>query len=143
MVSGKHKFTPNHGFTTVVRGLQHRIFYKEKFVVENKKMKVEIKSQTLFCFLYSILFTFFSPFNAIATTEDALNNSNKSFVLKNVAMLPFENLSENPVAKKVIAELVKKELMSKGWVSIVKDNAIEEFLAKRRINSDFKKVSSD
>ena len=133
MVSGKHKFTPNHGFTTVVRGLQHRIFYKEKFVVENKKMKVEIKSQTLFCFLYSILFTFFSPFNAIATTEDALNNSNKSFVLKNVAMLPFENLSENPVAKKVIAELVKKELMSKGWVSIVKDNAIEEFLAKRRI----------
>lgn len=100
---------------------------------KNKKRNVEIKSQALFCFLYSILFIFSSPFNSIAATEDALNNSNKPVILKSVAILPFENLSENPIAKKVIAELIKKELMSKGWVSIVKDNAIEAFLAKRRI----------
>lgn len=77
---------------------------------------------------------FVSP--SIAAINNGFNNNNnyiQPIVLKNIAILPFENLSENPFAAKMISELVKKELRGKGWVFITRDEAVEDFLAKRRI----------
>lgn len=108
---------------------------------ENRKGILDIKSweprgrnfYPMFCFVSSVFFIF-SPFlSVIAATENALNNSNSPVIRKNITMLPFENISENPSATKIVSELVKKELNGKGWILITKDEAVEDFLAKRRI----------
>lgn len=91
--------------------------------------------KNLFCFLSFLSCFFLFAFSSVAATGNGFNNnfSQSVVVLKNIAILPFENLSENPAATKIIAELVKKELRGKGWVFITRDEAVEEFLAKRRI----------
>ncbi len=54
-------------------------------------------------------------------------------VVKSVAILPLENLSDNPAADEIIRDYIKRELTGKGWVLIARDADIESFLAKRRI----------
>jgi TolB-like protein len=83
---------------------------------------------TTFCFLSSA-----SPSSAVNGNGNGFDNSNQPIILKNVAILPLENLSENPAAAKMVAEHIKKELMSKGLVFITTDNIVEEFLAKKRL----------
>lgn len=88
----------------------------------------------LFCLLSFISCFFVFAFPTIAAIGNGLNNnSSQPIMLKNISILPFENLSENPVATKTISELIEKELRSKGWMFITRDEAVEEFLAKRRI----------
>ena len=88
----------------------------------------------LYCLLSSISCLFVFAIPPIAAIGNGLNNnSSQPIILKDVSILPFENLSDNPVATKTITELIKKELRGKGWVFITMDGAVEEFLAKRRI----------
>ncbi len=54
-------------------------------------------------------------------------------VIKSIAILPLENLSENKFAADIIREDIKKEFKSKGLVYIADDSSVERFLAKRRI----------
>ena len=88
----------------------------------------------LYCLLSSISCLFVFAIPPIAAIGNGLNNnSSQPIILKDVSILPFENLSDNPVATKTITELIKKELRGKGLVFITMDGAVEEFLAKRRI----------
>jgi TolB-like protein len=61
------------------------------------------------------------------------NNNGSPVVIKSIAILPFENFTNDPAAPRIMRELVKAELKGKGWVFLTKDDAIEEFLARRRI----------
>ncbi len=54
-------------------------------------------------------------------------------VVKSVAILPLENLTDNPEADEIIRDYIKQELKGKGWVLVARDADIERFLAKRRI----------
>lgn len=84
-----------------------------------------------FCSLSSV-----SPSSAVngnSSNGNGFDSSSQPIILKNIAILPLENLSENPAAAKMVAEHIKKELMNKGLVFITKDDIVEEFLAKKRI----------
>ncbi len=54
-------------------------------------------------------------------------------IVKSVAILPLENLTDNPDADEIIRDYIKQELRGKGWVLMARDAEIERFLAKRRI----------
>lgn len=102
-------------------------------LISNAWQRLKAKN-FFFCLLSSLSCLFVFASSSIAAIDNGLNNNfSQPVVLKNIAILPFENLTENPVATKMIAELVKKELRGKGWVFITRDEAVEEFLAKRRI----------
>lgn len=99
-------------------------------LAENRRKLKDGKILLCLLSFFPILFIF--AFSYVEANE-GVNNHQSVVVLKNIAILPFENLTENPAATKTIAELVKKELRGKGWVFITRDEAVEEFLAKRRI----------
>ena len=52
--------------------------------------------------------------------------------LNAIAVLPFENLTDDPDASRRITALVTQELKNRGF-SVIDADAVEEFLAKRRI----------
>ncbi|MCK4738900.1 MAG: hypothetical protein KAT46_03030, partial [Deltaproteobacteria bacterium] len=54
-------------------------------------------------------------------------------ILKSIAILPFENLSGVPIASDMMMDGITSELKSKGWLLIAWKDAVEEFLAKRRV----------
>jgi TolB-like protein len=64
---------------------------------------------------------------------NGLNGTGLPIILKSIAILPLENLGEEPGATDVVTEFIKKELKGKGWVLITKSETVEQFLAKRRI----------
>ena len=53
--------------------------------------------------------------------------------LKSIAVLPLENLSDNPLAADIIKDYIKKELSEKGDVSIASEDSVEKFLAEKRV----------
>jgi hypothetical protein len=61
------------------------------------------------------------------------NGTGLPIILKSIAILPLENLSEEPGATDIVTEFIKEELKGKGWVLITKSDTVEQFLAKRRI----------
>ncbi|MBI5560783.1 MAG: hypothetical protein HY883_05865 [Deltaproteobacteria bacterium] len=83
-----------------------------------------------------ILFLFTSQGVAAAANNNGSNGNNGiagPVVLKTAAVLPLENLTENPLAAEVIRDYIKQELKEKGVISVADDAAIEEFLSARRI----------
>lgn len=88
-----------------------------------------------YCLLFLVICSLSSASSSSAANGNGngFDSSNQPIILKNVAILPLENLSENPAAAKVVAEHIKKELVNKGLVFITKDDIVEEFLAKKRI----------
>src|SRR3990172_7441317 len=89
--------------------------------------------------LLSLFFAFmFMPalsFSAIGNGNNGNGNNGaaQTVVIKSIAILPLENLTVDRVAAFIIKENIKTELKGKGWVFIVKDDLVEDFLAKRRI----------
>ncbi len=53
--------------------------------------------------------------------------------IKRIVILPFENLSNNPEAPRIILELIKARLENGSRITIVSPEEVEEFLVKRRI----------
>lgn len=102
---------------------------------ETKKSKKTSQYSTICFFISCILFYACSllSFASISVAANDNDISGQPPILRNIAVLPFENISENPAAAKIIGELIKKELRDKGWIFITGDDVIEEFLAKRRI----------
>lgn len=91
---------------------------------------------TAYCLLLIVLYSLSSAPPSLAANNNngnGFDTSDQPIILKNIAILPLENLSENPAAAKMVAEHIKKELTSKGLVFITKDDIVEEFLAKKRI----------
>lgn len=64
---------------------------------------------------------------------NGFNGTGLPIILKSVAILPLENLTEDPNATDIVTEHIKRELKGKGWVLITKADTVEQFLAKRRI----------
>ena len=96
-----------------------------------QKSKMRLFLSCLLSFI-SCIFIFDIP--PIAAVDNGLiNSSSQPVILKDISILPFENLSESPVATKIISELIKKELKNNGRMFVTMDDAVEEFLAKRRI----------
>ncbi|MBI3754386.1 MAG: hypothetical protein HY266_10175 [Deltaproteobacteria bacterium] len=87
----------------------------------------------LFRVSYILFFSLGIASAAMAASGNSFGTISQPVILKNIAILPFENLSDNPAATKILGEFIKRELRGKGWVFITKDDAVEEFLAKRRI----------
>lgn len=82
--------------------------------------------------LMGYLLLMFLP--SIALSKSSSNNNfSQSEMVKNVAILPLENLSEDSAATGMIGEFIKKELSSKGWVHVKEKDAVEQFLARRRV----------
>ena len=116
-----------------------KIFDHESIINRSKQHAVGSSQSlfTVFCFLLTAFCVL--PFVSLSIAANGDGNGNGSgnpsqpVILKNIAVLPFENFSENPAAAKMIGELIKKELRGKGWVFITRDDAVEEFLAKKRI----------
>ena len=61
------------------------------------------------------------------------NGLDEPIVLKSVAILPFENLSGISLASEIMMDNITHELKSKGWLLIAWKDAVEGFLAKRRV----------
>ncbi len=61
------------------------------------------------------------------------NGARQPLILKSIAILPLENLSGTPMAPNIVRDYLKKELKGKGWVLITRDEAVEEYLASKRI----------
>lgn len=78
-----------------------------------------------------LLLIFLPSFVLAKSTSDS--NLGQSEIVKHIAILPFENLSENSTAARTLGEFLKKELSAKGWLNIKEGDIVEEFLAKRRI----------
>ena len=72
-------------------------------------------------------------FSATGNNNNNNNGNGQTLVIKSIAILPLENLTVDRVAAFIIKENIKTELKGKGWVFIVKDDLVEDFLAKRRI----------
>src|SRR4030067_1457479 len=88
--------------------------------------------------LLSLFFAFMPAlcFSAIGNGNGNGNGNNgaaQTVVIKSIAIWPLENLTVDRVAAFIIKENIKTELKGKGWVFIVKDDLVEDFLAKRRI----------
>jgi TolB-like protein len=64
---------------------------------------------------------------------NGLNDTGLPIILKNIAILPLENLTDDPEATAIVTEYLKRELKGKGWVLITETDTVEKFLAKRRI----------
>ncbi|MBI5599501.1 MAG: DUF799 family lipoprotein [Deltaproteobacteria bacterium] len=70
--------------------------------------------------------------NGNGNGTNGLNGLTYPIAVKAIAILPFENLSENQLAAELIKGYIKKELESRGVV-ITDDSRVDEFLTKRRI----------
>jgi TolB-like protein len=64
---------------------------------------------------------------------NGFNGTGIPIILKSIAILPLENLTDDRNATDIVTEHVKRELKGKGWVLITKAETVEEFLAKKRI----------
>ncbi len=73
------------------------------------------------------------PHGSSAVTGAEGGQVKRVLVLKSIAVLPFENLTTEPTASQLFTDLLRKELKRKGWVRLVPQEVIEEYLAKRRI----------
>jgi TolB-like protein len=96
-----------------------------------QKSKIKIFLCCLPFFIFSIFLFDVPPIAAVDNRP--INGSNQSVPLKDISILPFENLSESPVATKIISELIKKELKNSERIFVTTEDAVDEFLAKRRI----------
>ncbi len=79
----------------------------------------------------SILISNYSPtdgYNGVAS-----GMTTRPVVISNVAILPIENLSDNPVADDMIMEYLKREFRERALFHVVDDAAVRRFLARRRI----------
>jgi hypothetical protein len=64
---------------------------------------------------------------------NGINGTGLPVILKSIAVLPLENLTDNPESTAVVLEHIKRELKGKGWVLITKSETVEKFLSKRRV----------
>ena len=98
------------------------------------------------CLLFTLAPAFLQPslsISAIDTENKYRSNGNgngngladapRPVILKSIAILPIDNLSNEVDAELKVMAFIKKELKGKGWVLITKDDVVEKFLAKRRI----------
>jgi TolB-like protein len=53
--------------------------------------------------------------------------------IASIAILPLENLSDNPLAAKMVRDNIKKEFVGKGLFAIALSKDVNRFLARRRI----------
>ena len=59
--------------------------------------------------------------------------SDTKTTLSSLAILPLENLSDNPLAATMVTDYLKAELQNRGLFGIAKDKDVDRFLARRRI----------
>src|SRR3990172_10352913 len=104
------------------------------------ELPVTIKRMLLLSLFFAFMFIPALSFSAIGNGNNGNgNNGNgnngagQTVVIKSIAILPLENLTVDRVAAFIIKENIKTELKGKGWVFIVKDDLVEDFLANRRI----------
>lgn len=84
--------------------------------------------------VFFLVFLFMFTSNATASAPPALDKkAAPAFLKKRVAVLPFENLSYDQRAMPFVTGALKKDLADKGWIDLVDDSEVAEFLAKRRI----------
>ncbi|HCY19030.1 MAG TPA: hypothetical protein DHU69_04555 [Deltaproteobacteria bacterium] len=99
------------------------------------EQKVRIRNWQIYAVSLSLmvclLLVFFPSFALPKSSSN--NNFSQSELVKNVAILPLENLSEDSAATGMFREFIKKELNSKGWIHVKEEDTVEKFLAKRRI----------
>jgi TolB-like protein len=97
-----------------------------------------------FALVIALLFLAGQPHHSLAVILNSNGNGNGNFangfngtgipiILKSIAILPLENLTNSQSATDIVTEHMKRELKGKGWVLITKTETVEEFLAKRRI----------
>ena len=82
-------------------------------------------------FLTALCFFFFASSKPSFGGVDPAVKEPKTTIVKKIAVLPFENLSETPRAVIVINDLVRAGLVKMGYALTVDE--MEGFLAKRRI----------
>lgn len=88
--------------------------------------------RTITIIVLSFFFCFFhSTGGKIGIAMASTSGSNN--VLKSIAILPFENLTNTRNASIIVVDQIKADLKSKGWLLIVRDEVIDEYLFKRRI----------
>lgn len=100
------------------------------------ELPVTIKRMLLLSLFFAFMFMPALSFSATGNGNGNGNGNNgaaQTLVIKSIAILPLENLTVDRVAAFIIKENIKTELKGKGWVFIVKDDLVEDFLAKRRI----------
>ena len=95
------------------------------------ELPVTIKRMLLLSLFFAFMFVPALSFSAIGNNNNNNNGNGQTVVIKSIAILPLENLTVDRVAAFIIKENIKTELKGKGWVFIVKDDLVEDFLAKR------------
>jgi TolB-like protein len=88
-------------------------------------------------FFLPLVFLLFCPPSlslcSAASVETDPYTKSQPVKLNGIAILPFENLSDDPEASRTVTGLITDELKKRGQFSIIETDAVEEFLAKRRI----------
>ena len=87
------------------------------------------RSDTLYTNQYTLSGSGYSNGYASGTGNALL----QPVVIKSIAVLPLENLTDDKVASDTIREIIKKEFKGKGLVYLSDDESVERFLARRRI----------
>lgn len=96
-------------------------------------MFISLKNFSYRVFLIAVLALFFICSHFINGSSGIALASTSNNILKSIAILPFENLTDKQGASTKVVSQIKQELKGKGWLLIVRDEVIDEYLYKRRI----------